>query len=776
MPPQATAGPSDDALQQWEKHPVVKILVAQQSVSGIRISIHKDFWPGLKDVEECPESTEEEPGPDAAMWPRIVGTIKRWQNIKEFKLRMSYYDGEQTNALQYMVDDAFGLRLEKYADGRDPPRGRGDGARGTQPAAAAAPVPDVTFRAVYSVGSTEQTLVWKQLPKEGVRVDARTEERFKPVIKSGNVSNIKTPYQMVKMMIPPKWLTRMEKYINQRLSGLNHKNRKTTTGECERFLWYMVALALHPGIPLEDAWRVTPKALTPALHLGRFGISFKRFKKLRHYMGECFDMTGEGMDMTDPYRYCRFWPEEYNENMQDVLTPGWLLAPDESMCQFKPTVTGVTDSEPGKHPDDWNRIPHLDWVPRKPEPLGKELKTMCCGCTGAFINIEMQEGKTHHERMEWYAEWGHTTAQCLRLAKPWLYANKERVFAADSWFMGVRTAEALWTLSSGKIYALGDVKTNSSGFDKKGFIDAVPPGDGEWSTFSTSLKGLDHPTIKEMDLYACAHRRGATVHTYLFTAGTTLIGKPMLHDIDDDADSNVKIGGRPAPRVLNDYTLGQPHSDVGNKYRQHELRMEARFPTTCFPFRLLTTMWGIVLVSAARSFAYFHPGLYGESTFLDFCRDAATVGLDCDRDERDSDELDDSDDDVRAASGGKRKGPSHTNSAAKKQKSMKPGSSSPSAKAPDAAPSQTHTLAPINMIAGWQGSGQQECGVCGLRVSTYCVECSAGQLPTSIKPVHQVTVRGTGHACYKQHVRQPHMTLWRTPRACGKSSKAREKQ
>lgn len=768
MPPREAVG---DPPAEWEKHPVVKILAAQTSITGIRISIHKNYWPELKNVTACPLSNDDDPGPDPAQWPRIVGTIKKWQNLKEKKVRMSWYDGEQTNELETMADADFDLRLEKYADGRDPPRSRGDGARGVQPTAA--PAADVSFQAVYTIGTTEQVLTWKQVPKEGVQIDARKDERFRPTIKSGNIKDINTPYKMVKVMMPHKWLTRMERCINQRLTGLNHKNRKTTIGECERFLWYMVALALQPGIPLEDAWRATPKGLTPALHLGRFGMSFKRFKKLRHLMGQCFDLAGDGMDMKDPFRYCRFWPEEYNEHIQAVLTPGWLLAPDESMSQYKPTKTGVSDSQPGTHTDDWDNIPSLDWVPRKPEPLGKELKTMCCGCCGAFINIEMQEGKDRHAKMEWYDEWGHTTAQCLRLAKPWLSANVERVFAADSWFMGVRTAEALWTLSSGKMFSLGDVKTNSAGFPKLDFINAVPAGDGEWSTFTSKVKGLDHPSITEMDIFACAHRRGAAVHTYLFTAGTTLAGKNMTHDINDDADNDVKIGGRPAPRVLNDFTMGQPHSDIGNKYRQHELRMEARFPTTCFPFRLLTTMWGIVLASAARTFEYFHPGIYDNMTFLDFCRDAAFVGLDCDREERDSSDSGDSDEAARVTSGDKRKAKQKEGSS-KKQKSMKPGSSSPVAKTAEASPSNTHTLASIGLIVGWKGNVQQECGVCGAKVGTYCVECSQGQVPTCIKPVHQPTVRGKSFDCYKRHVRAPHCTLWRTPRVLGKSAKPKK--
>mmetsp|Transcript_79204 Transcript_79204/g.157487 ORF Transcript_79204/g.157487 Transcript_79204/m.157487 type:complete len:111 (-) Transcript_79204:719-1051(-) len=110
-----------------------------------------------------------------------------------------------------------------------------------------------------------------------------------------------------------------------------------------------------------------------------------------------------------------------------------------------------------------------------------------------------------------------------------------------------------------------------------------------------------------MKLNAVAYRRGSAVHTYLFNAGTTLQGKNMMHDMADVDDDEVLMNGRPCPRVLNDFTQGQPWTDVGNKIGQHELGMEYRFPTTHFPNRLFTTMWGIVLVSAFQAFKYFWP-------------------------------------------------------------------------------------------------------------------------------------------------------------------------
>jgi hypothetical protein len=144
----------------------------------------------------------------------------------------------------------------------------------------------------------------------------------------------------------------------------------------------------------------------------------------------------------------------------------------------------------------------------------------------------------------------------------------------------------------------------------------------------------------------------------------------MMHDMADVDDEDVLLSGRPCPKVLNDFTAGQPWTDVGNKFRQHELGMEYRFPTTHFPFRLFTTMWGIVLVSAAQAFKYVWPSQFDNMTFLDFCRDAATVGVNCDL-TADSDEANESDD--NPMSGEKRK--------ASASSSTKPGSRSPSKKA-----------------------------------------------------------------------------------------------
>ena len=79
MPPAQATAPAAGPGSDWESHSICKILRAQASLTGIRISVHKDFWHEFRDVDECPVGTEDDPGPDPKLWPRIVGTVKKWQ-------------------------------------------------------------------------------------------------------------------------------------------------------------------------------------------------------------------------------------------------------------------------------------------------------------------------------------------------------------------------------------------------------------------------------------------------------------------------------------------------------------------------------------------------------------------------------------------------------------------------------------------------------------------------------------------------------------------------
>ena len=50
-------------------------------------------------------------------------------------------------------------------------------------------------------------------------------------------------------------------------------------------------------------------------------------------------------------------------------------------------------------------LPHQSFVPRKPEPLGVESKTVTDVDTGIPLYIELQEGKYRMEAMEYTEDW-----------------------------------------------------------------------------------------------------------------------------------------------------------------------------------------------------------------------------------------------------------------------------------------------------------------------------------------------------------------------------------
>ena len=63
-----TAAPDAAANGAPLQHPIAKLLMQQSSVGNVRVSIHKDYWPELKNVQECPMGEDSDlEGPDQAM-------------------------------------------------------------------------------------------------------------------------------------------------------------------------------------------------------------------------------------------------------------------------------------------------------------------------------------------------------------------------------------------------------------------------------------------------------------------------------------------------------------------------------------------------------------------------------------------------------------------------------------------------------------------------------------------------------------------------------------
>lgn len=190
-----------------------------------------------------------------------------------------------------------------------------------------------------------------------------------------------------------------------------------------------------------------------------------------------------------------------------------------------------------------------------------------------MLRIEVCEGKDAHQAHKWHNEYGHTTSTTLRVTEPW--HGSSRVVYGDSWFAGVKTAEAM--LSHG-LHFIGDVKTNTKRFCSEALEHATGPNSGDWAVYTSMLNIHD----EIIPIYSVSHRRGDVVHKFIATCGTTLPGatlKATFEDEEERAHGAVSCEyelARKCPRVLNDATAAQPVIDRHNRYRQVHIHIVYR--------------------------------------------------------------------------------------------------------------------------------------------------------------------------------------------------------
>ena len=101
-----------------------------------------------------------------------------------------------------------------------------------------------------------------------------------------------------------------------------------------------------------------------------------RFDRVFRYLRRG-SADAQGKLEEDPWAEIREWIVGFNAKRRTELRPGWAVVPDESMIQW----TGI--SGPGG-------LPHQSFVPRKPQSLGCEVKTVCDCSTGVMLYLEIQ--------------------------------------------------------------------------------------------------------------------------------------------------------------------------------------------------------------------------------------------------------------------------------------------------------------------------------------------------------------------------------------------------
>ena len=492
---------------------------------------------------------------------RYTFKITDWAK-KSNELVRCKFEGNRLSSqhlLQNLLNPTFGFRFEAYDDGRAAPvapfPGRAAAAEGEARRQDQAEVDDSSSDSgsddrgsAYEVGGgsdngeedadsdegeegeeeaeedgdegEEEEVVahgqlWKHMQPTGVNLDQRAGPREKPrFLATRRAGDIK---ELAYLLLPSQWMEDILHWTNVSIlldfpAGVSEANktyRPLTKGELYTFIGYMLALVVEKGKAVDEMWSTTAADfdLLPPPSFGRHGMTKNRFIFLRSRIQWCCHPEDrQGAEASDPWWFVKKLIDSFNAHMAKVFSPGWLLIVDESMCAWRGRV-GI---------DSLHSLPKLSWVPRKPEPMGLELKTTADALSSILLFIEPCMGKEVHPTQEYFSEFGHTTATTLRITKEW--QGSQRVVAGDSWFASVKPAKALLGVG---LHFIGDVKGAHRMFPQKALKNSVGSERGDWATMESTVEvnGEEH------SVYAVGHRRHGKVHTYVFTAGTTIRGQ-----------------------------------------------------------------------------------------------------------------------------------------------------------------------------------------------------------------------------------------------------------
>lgn len=692
-------------------------------MKDIVLSVRREYF-GLDWVTQNPSAPA-----------RFKGTIRDWKHKGNHELYILWegtHGGRCTGvALSQLLGvdedgESVDCILEEYADGlpaptyREPVPTRTSERNVRARAEEAVPgqeddEPDEEIAEDVDAAPSEVNVkgrTWRKLRPDGVREDQRRGTRQHARLRPQGVdkSDIR---ELFEVLLPSKWLKDQVRYTNAKLTGTKRYFEKTNEKELRKWWGLTLALTLYPGVPVDDAWssKTVKGRLAAGLNFGRFGMPLQRYKNLRSRLS--FGPEDESSFESDPWCFMSNMVRAFNEHMEEVLEPGWLIALDECMSAWRGQV-GQGD------PD---KCPHRMYLPRKPESLGAELYAAACAMCGMLIRLEVTEGAERNLQKEYFRPWKHTTAVSLRLAKPW--HGTGRVVAGDAWFAGVRTAGAF--LEHG-LYFIGDVKKNTAEFPKEALEQATGGERGAWATYETVYKLSDG---EEKKMCAVSHRRGGEVHSFIMTAGTTLPGHAHKATAEDDGDRYTHqvdhVIERKCCRVLNDFTLAQPIIDRHNRYRQFILAMEKRVLSNRFCLRLAVTLMGMVFVNS-----FFALRAFGGDETVDFRAEMEKLALYL---------LEEESLDALSPSGSSR-------------------ASSPSTSTPGCA---NHVLVPLKSLGNaYKGCRQQKCNVCNHKTSWVCAACTTGA--DHLFPLCPEVTRcrgkgGTGHVahhkCLAEHRSDP---------------------
>ena len=428
-------------------------------------------------------------------------------------------------------------------------------------------------------------LVWVPEP-DGVQFCARETSgkggEFLPRLKwPRNTSGLdlqRTPIDFW-LFLFPNMLDDIVRWTN---SAFPARVAQTTKHEVVKFFGIQYAMTQYPTRQRHNYWSLHDSDLLPAPAFGqRFGMSRDRFEMLVRYM----TFHDPDLDLAvplDPWRKVRTFVNMFNLNRAENVTPGWVLVVDESTSKWR----GL---------GDWYDLgmPHITKIPRKPEPVGLELKDMCDGESGIMLYLEIMEGKQEMESKEFCSGGNKAgTAHCLRCTKPW--HGSGRVLVGDSAFASTQASIALYKHG---IYFVGLVKTSTSMYPKR-HLQTMPMAErGDTATFSATKDRVTMLAHVWNDPGKPGKPRKCLVSTFGTTLDAEPIERPRKRKREDGTWEDWKRSVK-CTQLVRTYFKYAGAIDRHNRVRMDGIRMERTLEFKTWWCRVISSILGIIATDA----------------------------------------------------------------------------------------------------------------------------------------------------------------------------------
>ena len=254
-------------------------------------------------------------------------------------------------------------------------------------------------------------------------------------------------------------------------------------------------------------------------------------------------------------------------------------------------------------------LPNILYIQRKPEPLGTEFKTVACGETGVMTYLEIQRGREGMKDAEFTKEMTKTAACAARLMKyspgPPRIPDEEGnelvdtvkpTYLGDAYFGSVPAVLAADKLGCNLIAV---IKNSHARYPKKFFETEM----AEWPPGSNLVAEAN---IEGVDCVAIGYKYSKhKVLTFIMNKGAASVrpGDPYVAKWKDKYQNTVSRFV-PRPQAISAYFMDCNKIDTHNQSRQFDLRLEKLWVTRCGFFRVATTLLGICVLDAWKTYRH----------------------------------------------------------------------------------------------------------------------------------------------------------------------------